>query len=299
MVEVAVIGRPALAPPAAGVSILEASVVVPTRDRPRELERCLAALARQDVEGLEVIVVDDGAHPSGAAVAVIERACPGARLVRSPGRGPAAARNLGARVAAGEIVCFTDDDCEPSRDWARGLVEAARAGAVAAGRTVAPAGAGATVVASQAIVDHLQLSTLDRRGLLGFAPACNLAARREVLARLPFDESYPGAAAEDRDWCERAVVAGLAPVYVPGATVVHRQAAGARSFIGRQYRYGRGAARFRRASSDRRLAPPSFYAGLVRRGFAAGIGAGMLIVSSLAATAAGVGAERLGARRDP
>jgi GT2 family glycosyltransferase len=273
------------------------SVVVPTRDRPDALERCLAGLAAQDVGGLDVVVVDDGSRSPMTVAAAVERAYPAARVLRSAPRGPATARNLGARAARGEVVCFTDDDCEPSPDWARRLVAVARRRGVAAGHTVAPPGAGPAVLASQAIVEHLQLCSLDGGGRLGFAPACNLAATREALARLPFDESYPEAAAEDRDWCERAGRAGLAPVYVPAATVIHRQRPGARSFVGRQYRYGRGAARFRRADADRGLAPASFYTGLVRRGFAAGAGVGLLVLSSLVATAVGVGTERLRGER--
>jgi GT2 family glycosyltransferase len=274
----------------------DVSVVVPTRDRPEALSRCLVRLAAQDLGELEVVVVDDGSRSPKTVAAAVDRAYPAARVLRSGPRGPAAARNLGARAAGGEVVCFTDDDCEPSRDWARRLAEVARDQNVAAGRTLAPRGAGAAVVASQSIVEHLQLCSLDPGGRLGFAPACNLAATREALARVPFDESYPGAAAEDRDWCERAGRAGLAPVYVPAATVIHRQAPGTRNFVGRQYRYGRGAARFRRAGADRGLAPASFYTGLLRRGFATGPGVGLLVLSSLPATAAGIGAERLALR---
>src|SRR4029450_13000555 len=43
------------------------SVVVPTRDRPQALRRCLQALADQTVQGsMEVIVVDDGSLEAGA-----------------------------------------------------------------------------------------------------------------------------------------------------------------------------------------------------------------------------------------
>ncbi|MQA75642.1 MAG: glycosyltransferase, partial [Solirubrobacterales bacterium] len=77
------------------------SVVVPTRDRPEALARCLAALAGQDVAGLEVIVVDDGSRDRGAVEAALggpagpAGASPAlagarrARLLRTPGRGPA------------------------------------------------------------------------------------------------------------------------------------------------------------------------------------------------------------------
>jgi glycosyltransferase involved in cell wall biosynthesis len=71
--------------------MLPATVVVPTRDRPDSLARCLEALAAQSLAGLEVVVVDDGS-------VVPVPAPPGARLVRLPGLGAAAARNAGARA---------------------------------------------------------------------------------------------------------------------------------------------------------------------------------------------------------
>ncbi len=247
-----------------------------------------------------MIVVDDGSRDRGI-VRDAASTLPSARVVRSPGRGPAAARNLGVRAAEGEVICFIDDDCVAADSWARELadavVDSSEAGglAAAAGRTCPPHGAAATVAASQAIVEYVTLASLDRAsGRLGFAPTCNLAATRETLSRLPFDESYPSAAGEDREWCARAAAAGVAISWQPRATVVHHQVlGGARGFFGQQYRYGRGAARFRRGEAERRLARPGFYSGLVRRGFEAGVAAGGLVLAAQAATAAGVVVERL------
>jgi glycosyltransferase involved in cell wall biosynthesis len=270
------------------------SIVVPTRDRPEALRACLAALARQDAARLEVVVVDDGSRDRGAVAAVADAAACDPRLVRTPGSGPAAARNLGARSATGELICFTDDDCEPLPAWARLLSEAARTSGAAAGRTIAPPGAPAAAVASQAIVERLTLASLDHAsGRLGFAPTCNLAITRRALARLPFDESFRSAAGEDRDWSDRAAAAELGAAYVPDAVVVHRQRLGAGGFARQQFRYGRGAARYRRRDPGRRVAAPSFYAGLVRRGFEDGVAAGGLVVAAQAITAAGVAVERL------
>ncbi|MBI2467114.1 MAG: glycosyltransferase family 2 protein [Candidatus Rokubacteria bacterium] len=90
-----------------------ASVVIPAYDAEATLPACLAALARQSLapERFEVIVVDDGSTDATAQVA--ERA--GVRVVRLPANaGPAAARNRGAQAARGEVLVFTDADCEPT-----------------------------------------------------------------------------------------------------------------------------------------------------------------------------------------
>lgn len=275
------------------------SVVVPTRERPDSLRRCLAALAAQDAGAVEVLVVDDGSRDRGAVDAAVAGLGP-ATVLRSPGLGPAAARNIGVRAAAGEIVCLTDDDCEPRPSWARTLAAAARAapGRVAGGLTLAPPGANAAVRAGQAITNHLQHSSVTRSGALGFAPTCNLAAGRDVLAALPFDPSYPDAAGEDRDWWARALAAGVVAAYEPGAVVTHRQRLGAAALLRQQFRYGRGAARFRRGGGgERGYGDAGFYAGLLRAGLAEGAAAGALVLAAQAATGAGIAVERLSGRR--
>lgn len=266
-------------------------VVVPTRDRPAQLERCLAALSRQTAPGLEIVVVDDGSSEASAVAAVVA-ASPGARLIRAAGRGPAAARNTGARAVRAPVVCFTDDDCAPVPGWAHTLSRSIAAGAAAAAgptRNAAPCSPAAA--AAQAITNHLAEAGLDpRTGRLAFAPTCNLACRADVLRALPFDERYPLAAGEDRDWCARLLACGHALVHAPAAVVDHHQDLTPASFWRQQVRYGRGARRFHRTGGPG-LAPVRFYARLLRRGFAAGPAAGALVCAAQAATAVGFALE--------
>lgn len=267
------------------------SVVVPTRDRPDRLAVCLAALGRQTVEGLEIVVVDDASRDAEAVAAVVA-AAPRARLVRGEGRGPAAARNLGSRAARGGTVCFTDDDCEPVPGWAAALAARIAAGAqAAAGPTRNARPGNVFAAAAQAVASHLAEATIDPgTGRMRFAPTSNLACRADVLAALPFDERYPLAAGEDRDWCARLVASGAALVYEPAAVVAHHQELDARGFWRQQVRYGRGAHRFR-SDHGMRLEAPRFYAGLLRRGFAEGSRAGMLVCLAQLATAVGIARE--------
>jgi glycosyltransferase involved in cell wall biosynthesis len=272
------------------------AVVVPTRDRVASLRRCLAALNAQTVP-VQIVVVDDGSTAGLEVADAVEAA--GALLVRRGGEGPAAARNAGARESRAAVLCFTDDDCEPAPDWAQALAAPIFAGevAAAAGTTEVGDGAGAADRAWQAIVAHLQRHAVTARSPSpGFAPTANLACSRRLLEELPFDESFPAAAGEDRDWADRAALRGAAPTFVPGAVVVHRPGLGAAAFLRQQYRYGRGAARYRDAAVGRRTGPPSFYAGLLHSGFAAGVSVGVLVCVAQAMTAAGVAAELLARR---
>ena len=272
---------------------MRASVVVPTRDRPEKLRRCLRALDRQ----FEVVVVDDGSTARELVAEIVHKA--GAELVRLEGWGPAAARNAGVLATTGEVVCFTDDDCEPRDGWVEALAGPIVAGKAecAAGRTVVGEDASAADRAWQAIADHLQRWATDRGSPSpGFAPTCNLACSRQLLEDLPFDESFPTAAGEDRDWSTRAAARNSAPIFVPSALVTHHPDLTATTFLRQQYRYGQGATRYRAAAAngERRLGPPSFYTGLLRMGFAAGAGAGTLVFAAQLATAAGALAERGG-----
>jgi GT2 family glycosyltransferase len=250
--------------------LVRVSVVVPTRGRPEALARCVAALEAQTVP-VEVVVVED-----------------------VQGRGPAWARNEGARRARGEVVCFTDDDCEPGAGWAETLSAAILAGEAEAATGPVAMGKGATASdrAWGAIVDYLQVrATALGTASPGFVVTANLAARRSLLERLPFDESFPAAAGEDRDWGERAARAGAAPVFIPTATVTHRNGMGIRDFLRQQYRYGRGAARYRRSGPGRRPGSPRFYLGLLRAGLHTGRIPGLLVSLAQVGTLAGILAE--------
>jgi glycosyltransferase involved in cell wall biosynthesis len=278
------------------------SVVVPTRDRPAQLAACLAALERQTSPHLEIVVVDDASRDA-RAVADAVAAAPRARLVRGAGRGPAAARNAGVRAARAPVICFTDDDCEPVPGWAHALERRITAGPPAAAAAAGPTrnGRPGSVLAnaSQTIATHLAEATIDpATSRMRFAPTSNLACRTEVCRAIPFDERYPLAAGEDRDWCARLISAGHALVFEPAALVRHHQELSPAGFWRQQLRYGRGAYRFR---SDHgtllRLEAPRFYAGLLGRGLAHGPRAGALVCVAQAATALGMGLEAIAGAR--
>lgn len=252
------------------------------------LGRCLAALSAQTArEQLEVIVVDDGSLAADEVAAVVARHAQ-ARLIRRTGGGPAAARNAGAREARGSFLCFTDDDCAARPEWVERLVGALQQGADAAAGTTTLSRVGALAEASE-LVAHAPASVRPPDGSdLPFAASNNVACTRAAFEATPFDESYPHAAGEDREWCARLTATGFVLRSAPAAHVVHHQELTLRRFLGQQVRYGQGAFRFRRRSGEPRpLESPAFYTALVRRAFVKGFGVGLLVCIAQAATAAG------------
>jgi GT2 family glycosyltransferase len=99
------------------------SVIIGTRERPAELERCLRSLSVLDYQSYEVIVVDNDPETERTRL-VAERAPISVLYLRQRRRGVAAARNLGAKAASGDILAFTDDDVEVDGDWLLALAEA-------------------------------------------------------------------------------------------------------------------------------------------------------------------------------
>ena len=256
------------APPPAAVS-----VVVPVRDRPRELARLLDAVAATAPGVGEVVVVDDGSADPGATVRVA--AARGARVVRHPStRGPAAARNTGAAAASGALVAFLDSDVVPEPGWLESLLGhlADPAVALAAPRIVAwsssppvAGGDGGDVsggpprtssvrsatrsIARGAIARYEERrSSLDlgprpapvtARSRVAYVPSAALVVRREALGA-GFAEDMP--VAEDVDLVWRLAAAGHRLRYEPAARVAHEHRDAVGPWLARKAFYGTGAA---------------------------------------------------------
>src|SRR5581483_12021797 len=111
------------------------SVIVPTYRRPQALRRCVEAIAGQAYPAtrLELVVADDGEDDGLPDLLAPFRGRVELTLVRSGRRGPAAARNAAAAVAGGELLAFTDDDCEPDPGWLAALASPRDGAPVAVG----------------------------------------------------------------------------------------------------------------------------------------------------------------------
>ena len=113
-----------------------------------QLDRCLAAIARQSVAPTEVLVVDNAPRGDAARRVALAR---GARYLVEPVPGLGRARNAGARAATGDVLLYTDDDAEPETTWVgRTLDEFADPAVVAVAGRIAPLDDGSAAAQEQA-----------------------------------------------------------------------------------------------------------------------------------------------------
>ncbi len=255
------------------------SVVVPTHQRPAQLLRCLTSLAAQDYphDAFEVVVVDDGdsAGTRDAVNGFVRQSGLQVRLLaQSPRAGPATARNAGAEAADGRFIAFTDDDCQPASNWLTSLAGRLDVGPSCAigGLTVNQLPDVPYSTASQLLIDYLyEYYHVDRTGARFFT-SNNLAVSAEDFRDVGgFDDGFPLAAAEDREFCERWQRSGRTLVYAEDVVVYHAHRLTFGGFLRQHFNYGRGAdflhrsrARHDGVASRPKLEPLSFYVNLVR-----------------------------------
>ncbi len=261
------------------------TLVIPTYNRPRHLRECLAAVAALDYprERLDVVVVDDGSPQPVAPVVdqfvdeVAASTKDGAgdalrvQTIRQPNAGPAAARNVGARHATGDLLAFTDDDCAPASSWLTQMAArlAAQPDALVGGRTLNALVDNAVSEAAQSLIGYIYSRENQRPGDARFFASNNIAMSTRCFHRVGgFDTSFPLAAGEDREFCDRWRASGLPRLYAPTAIIHHRHAMTVRSFWRQNVNYGRGAYQVHQGRAEQsgdgvRFEALGFYAGLL------------------------------------
>ena len=289
------------------------SVVIPSYERPRQLDACLRALSAQQypTSAFEIIVVDDGSAQPPREIVSRFASNVRVRLLEQRNAGPAAARNSGASAARGDHVVFTDDDCLPDPLWLAALSAcvAENPDAAVGGRIDNGLPRRICSTASQMLIEFLyrhynctEQST--------FLVTANVAFPRLMFASLGgFDASFPLAAGEDRDLCERWVNAGHAMTYTNKAIVAHAHDLNLVGYCKQHFNYGRGAhhlhrARARRGMRKLRIESLHFYAQLIIAPFRSettmrAIGLSALLLISQWSYAVGYALERVRMRRVP
>ncbi|MDQ4142645.1 MAG: glycosyltransferase [Actinomycetota bacterium] len=217
------------------------SVIIATVRRTASLDQALSSVFATSRDDLEVIIVDGDSARSAEFVADRwrERGHNVCYLVTAAGS--SYQRNQGLDVARGDIAVFLDDDAELPSDAFDRLEDVYAHPEIVGvtGRVVQPHGT--RIVGEGSCVYRLlpgggregmftrfgyprRLVRLDRERDMQFMPGCFMTARRELAARVRFDEGLEGltgyALAEDEDFSYRLSRLGRIR-YIPDLVVHH------------------------------------------------------------------------------
>ena len=206
---------------------LKASVIIPAYNAARTIGQCLSALQAQTLSRAqyEIIVVDDGSSDDTAAVAQPFRV----QVWTQRHQGPAAARNLGAGQAAGEILLFTDADAEPCPDWIQTMLAAFADPDVAGVKGVYRTRQSERVARfvqleyEEKYTRMTKVTSVSRAPAIDFIDTYSAGYRRQVFQDSGgFDESFR--IDEDQEFSFRLANRGYHLVFAPAAVVYHQHA---------------------------------------------------------------------------
>ncbi|MBX4908555.1 MULTISPECIES: glycosyltransferase [Rhizobium] len=232
----------------------KASVVICTRDRTEDLERCLIGLLAMP-DKADILVVDNA--PSNDATRDLVSRFNTVRYLREPRPGLDVARNTALRNARADVVAFIDDDAVPDPLWLRTLLRNFEDPLVLAvtGLTMAAELETDSQIAFQhfgGFCRGFRRQVYDAHNLDPFTgwhagAGVNMALRRTIVDAVGwFDEALDAGtlslAGGDTDMFRRVLEAGYRIIYDPEALNWHRHRRSSKEL--QQQMYGYEAASF-------------------------------------------------------
>ncbi len=197
------------------------SIIVPTHNRPKLLEILIQAIAKQNLASkeFELIIIPSPHDTSASLLHEMSEKYPWLRSEfpkNDPYLGKSASykRNYGAKLANGQWLAFTDDDCLPDENWlkvAKAKIESSHDFQAIEGYVNIPYEGPETLTLKG-------MKRLQRRG--GYQ-TCNMFYKREEFIKVKgFDLAFPYYL-EDTDMAWTFLEAGYSITYEPNAIVSH------------------------------------------------------------------------------
>lgn len=218
------------------------SILIPSRNRAAQLERCLRSLLALDYPAhvLEIVVVDDASTDGTRAMLqrfIEETAIHGwtIRLIsHASQQGVGNGRNTAAQAASHALLAYIDSDCVASPNWLKELVPAFQDARTAAVGGMLRAYDRTTMLGRyedvrSSLFMGVRPQEARPEGPLTYVPAANLLVRRAAWQQL--EGFAPLNFGEDVDFCRRLLAAGYRVHYLPYGAVYHDYRTRLRDFL--------------------------------------------------------------------
>lgn len=214
-----------------------ASIVIPTYNAAKTIANTIEACLGQNFpkDKLEIIIADDGSTDNTGEIV---RQYPVVQYLNQENKGPAAARNLGWNSANGEIICFTDSDCVPEKDWLSKIV------AKYIAEDIGGVGGSYDIQNTESLLArciHEEIIQRHRKfhSIVDFLGSFNVSYRKKVLQKVGgFDTSFRDASGEDNDLSYKVRKAGYKLIFDSDIKVGHFHTTKLFNYLREQYRHG-------------------------------------------------------------
>lgn len=232
--------------------MIDIAILIPTRNRPDIIERCLVSLCHQKTDLRYCVYIIDQSTNSDTANLVSKLGSKTISLVSLNSTGKAAALNHALRNIKAGFYLFTDDDCVADKNWVDRMGKAIfkNKSSVVVGRVI-----GGEVESPSSIKTNLHDDLTEERRITAkiITPifkmsGCNFGMSREIFDLVGFfDERFgPGSqnfGSQDNEYGYRVLRLGLDILYYPSAVIIHRSWRNLETELkkGRAYGYSAGA----------------------------------------------------------
>lgn len=208
--------------------MIDVSIIIPAFNSEKTLPATIqSVLTQKTKKSFEVIVVDDNSTDKTFDVA---KTFTGINVLKNEKKGPAYARNYGAKNAKGDILLFIDSDCVASRSWLNEMIKPFKNNKVAGvqGAYKSMQSELSARFSQIEIEDRYDLMLESRKNLDWIGSYSAGYMKKDFFEAKGFDESFPTASGEDPALSFKINSMGKKIVFNMNAVVYHMHP---RSFI--------------------------------------------------------------------
>ena len=212
---------------------MNVSVIIPAYNAEQTIAECLLALKLQSVKPKEIIVIDDGS--TDYTKREVQKIT-GIKYYAQKNKGPAVARNAGAKKAKGEIILFTDSDCIADKNWIKEMVKPFEKQGVSGVQGAYKTKQKELIARFGQIEIEHRYERMKKAKEIDWVGSYSAGFRRKEFLELGgYDESFPIASGEDPEFSFRVAKEKGKLVFNPKAIVYHTHPASLSKYLKVKY----------------------------------------------------------------